>query len=89
MIGAIRRANKRRGHGTCENDRPPVVGTVGRESGQCRLRVRAHTDGKTWQKHVHGYTKTDTTCYTDDESRSVDHGIPRITLPQYLGLSWP
>jgi transposase-like protein len=61
-----RRANQRRGHGTSENDRPPVVGTVGRESGQFRLRVRAHTEGKTLQKHVHGYTKTDTTCYTDE-----------------------
>ena len=28
-----RRANQQKGHGTYENDRPPVVGTVGRESG--------------------------------------------------------
>jgi transposase len=61
-----RRANKRRGHGTFENDRPPVVGTVGRQSGQCRLRVRHHTDGKTLQKHVHGYTQKAATCYTDE-----------------------
>jgi hypothetical protein len=25
-----RRANKRRGHGTYDNDRPPIIGTVGR-----------------------------------------------------------
>ena len=37
-----RRANKKRGtpaaggHGTYDNDRPPVVGTVGRDSGQVR-----------------------------------------------------
>jgi hypothetical protein len=31
------RANKQRGHGTYANDRPPIVGTVGRESGQVRL----------------------------------------------------
>ena len=61
-----RRANKRRGHGTYDNDRPPIVGTVGRHSGQCRLRVRHHTDGKTLQKHMHGYTKKQTTCYTDE-----------------------
>ena len=36
-----RRANKQRGHGTYDNDRPPIVGTVGRHSGQCRLRVRS------------------------------------------------
>ena len=61
-----RRANKQRGHGTYEKDRPPIVGTVGRESGQCRLRVRHHTDGKTLQTHVHGYTRKNTTCYTDE-----------------------
>jgi transposase len=61
-----RRANKKRGHGTYKNDRPPVIGTVGRESGQCRLRVREHTDARTWQQHVHGYTKKEATCYTDE-----------------------
>src|SRR5712692_225507 len=59
-----RRTNKRRGHGTYENDRPPVVGTVGRQRGQCRLRVRHPTDGKTLQKHVPGYTQKEATCYT-------------------------
>jgi transposase len=61
-----RRANKRRGHGTYEHARPPVVGTVGRDSGQCRLRVREPTEGKTLQKHVHGYTKKETLCDTDE-----------------------
>lgn len=61
-----RRANKRRGHGTYENDRPPVIGTVGRDSGHCRLRVGDHTDGKTLRKHVHGYTKKSAISYTDE-----------------------
>jgi transposase-like protein len=34
-----RRANGRRGHGTFANDRPPVAGMVGRESGEIRLEV--------------------------------------------------
>ncbi len=38
-----RRANKRRGHGTWDNDRPPVGGVVGRTSGQIRLRVLEHS----------------------------------------------
>jgi transposase len=42
------------------------VGTVGRKRGQCRLRVRHHTDSKTLQPHVPGYTKKQTTCYTDE-----------------------
>lgn len=41
-----KRANKQRGHGTYDNDRPPIVGTVGRESEQVRLRVVHHTDRK-------------------------------------------
>lgn len=41
-----RRANKRRGKGTDDNDRPPVVGTIGRSSGQVRLRVVKHTTGE-------------------------------------------
>jgi hypothetical protein len=47
-----RRANNRRGHGTYENDRPPVVSTVGHQSGRCRLRVREHTDGATLRAPV-------------------------------------
>ena len=39
-----RRANKVRGHGTWDNDRPPVCGVVGRESGQVRLTVAAQSD---------------------------------------------
>jgi transposase len=34
-----RRANGRRGHGSSANDRPPVAGMAGRESGEIRLEV--------------------------------------------------
>ena len=37
-----RRANSRRGHGTFANDRPPIAGVVGRESGEVRLEVLEH-----------------------------------------------
>jgi transposase len=61
-----KRANKQRGHGTYDNDRPPIVGTVGRESGQVRLRVVHNTDRKTLEAHVHRFTLKETTCYTDE-----------------------
>lgn len=35
-----RRANKARGHETWENDRPPILGVIGRESGQAHLEVK-------------------------------------------------
>jgi transposase len=61
-----RRANKRPGHGTYDNDRPPVVGTVGRESGQVRLRVVHHTDAETLVHHVHTFTRADAVVFTDE-----------------------
>jgi len=48
-----RRANKKRGHGTMANDRPPIVATIGRTTGQVRLRVVDRTDKETRQNHVH------------------------------------
>ena len=60
------RANKLRGHGTYNNDRPPIVGTVGRESGQVRLRVVHNTDRKTLEEHVHRFTNAKTICNTDE-----------------------
>ena len=61
-----RRANKQRGHGTYSNDRPPVVGTVGRRSGQVRLRVVQHTDAVTLRKHVQTFTQAKSVVNTDE-----------------------
>jgi transposase-like protein len=60
------RANKRKGHGTYDNDRPPVVGTVGRRTGRCRLRVREHTDSVTLCRHIHTFTQRAAHCHTDE-----------------------
>ena len=69
-----RRANKRRGRGTYDNDRPPVVGTVGRETGQVRIRVRKNTTAKTLVAHVHQFTQAQASVYTD-ENQSYNHII--------------
>ena len=61
-----RRANKRKGRGTYANDRPPIIGTVGRQSGQVRLRVAHHTDKQTLSAHVHQFTDVCATVYTDE-----------------------
>ena len=77
------RANQQRGHGTYDNDRPPVVGTMGRESGQVRLRVVHHTDGKTLTRHVARFTTATARVNTDEwqgysrvarEHVTVNHG---------------
>lgn len=71
-----RRANKRRGHGTYDHDRPPVVGTMGRQSGRCRLRGRGHTDGATLRAPVHHSTRSQARCYTDEWQGS--EGLHRL-----------
>jgi transposase-like protein len=61
-----RRANKVRGHGTWDNDRPPIVGVVGRESGEIRLAVCHHSDRQTLQPFVEDHTTDTATVYTDE-----------------------
>jgi transposase len=61
-----RRANKQRGRGTMENDRPPILGVVGRESGQIRLTVCDNTQQATVQPHVENTTEPNATVYTDE-----------------------
>lgn len=74
------RANKRRGRGTYANDRPPIVGTVGRQSGQVRLRVVDDTKGETLVSHIHHFTLAESQIYTD-EYQSYNHVIrPHATV---------
>jgi len=42
-----RRANKRRGHGTYANDRPPIISVLARETGEQRFWVCDHADRRT------------------------------------------
>jgi transposase-like protein len=63
-----RRGNKRRGKGTMENDRPPIQGVVGRQSGQIRLTVCDDTRQDTVQPEVEAKTEEGTTLYTDESS---------------------
>jgi transposase-like protein len=78
------RANKRRGRGTFANDRPPVLGTIGRQSGQVRLRVVTDTKAVTLRAHVERFTDAGTHIYTDEYDSynpvqrwrsTVTHGI--------------
>ena len=61
-----RHANKRRGRGTFANDRPPVLGVIGRETGQVRLRVVDDTRMTTLCSFVESFTQPDTLVYTDE-----------------------
>lgn len=60
------RANKQRGRGTYANDRPPVLGVIGRETGQTRLRVVRDTRTETLCGFVEQFTQPEARVYTDE-----------------------
>ena len=87
-----RRANGRRGHGTFANDRPPVAGVVGRESGEVRLEVVESSGAAELGEVVADSCLAGTTVNTDEwcgynrvDGRhgrvhvTVDHSGPRST----------
>jgi transposase len=61
-----KRANKVRGHGTWENDRPPVVGSFGRESAQARLDVCESNRIADLQPHIEAFTIPQASVNTDE-----------------------
>ena len=61
-----RRANKVRGHGTWDNDRPPILGIVGRESGQIRIEVKKNSGREDLEPSVIEATLPGTTVNTDE-----------------------
>ena len=54
------------------NDRPPILGVLGRESGKIRLTVCEDTKQKTLQPQVESDTEADTALHTD-ESNAYHH----------------
>lgn len=61
-----RRANKVCGHGTWESDRPPVVGTLGRTTGEVRLEVCLSNRILDLQPHVEAFSALGATVNTDE-----------------------
>jgi transposase len=61
-----RRANDVKGHGTWDNDRPPIAGVIGRESGRVHLQVCHHSDRKTLVPFVVAHTQANCTVNTDE-----------------------
>lgn len=61
-----RRANNRRGLGTFANDRPPVGGVVGRDTGQLHLEVLWTVDTDETQSILGRTTTAEVTLFTDE-----------------------
>lgn len=63
-----RRANQRRGHGNFANDRPPVAGLTGRDSGRLRTRVVKRTGRATPEAFVSDSARPGAMIYGDELS---------------------
>ena len=61
-----RRANKTRGHGTWDSDRPPVLGIIGRETGHVQLEVKPNSGRKDLEPSVLNATQPGSTMNTDE-----------------------
>src|SRR5262249_42546114 len=78
-----RRANKTRGHGTWDTDRPPVFSTIGRESGHVRLAVGRSPNGPALTDFVARTTRKRSTVNTDEwraYARVPDLGRRHVTV---------
>ena len=77
------RANNRPGAGTMDNDRPPILGVVGRTTGYIRLTVSDNTQQATIQPQVERNTETCTLLNTDEStaySHIADTGRRHVTV---------
>lgn len=77
------RGNKQRGHGTWDNDRPPVLGVVGRDSGKLRLEVVRRSGRAQLEPRVLACTVAGTIVYTDEwkaYDRLAEHDRPHSTV---------
>jgi transposase len=80
-----RRANKRKGHGTYANDRPPIISIVSRETGEHRFWGCDHADTRTCHDLITANVPAKgTRLYTDEwqsyrgshwSHTSVRHGV--------------
>jgi len=61
-----RRGHHFNGHGTFDNDRPPILGVIGRETGQVFLRQTWRSTAKAIEPVVLRVTATGTEVHTDE-----------------------
>src|SRR5215216_6371432 len=69
-----RRANKQPGHGTYDNDRPPIIHIISRESGEERCWVVGHSDKASCHGILAEAVPSEGTIVYSDEYQSY-HGI--------------
>jgi transposase len=71
-----RRANRRKGHGTYANDRPPIISIISRDTGEQRWWVGDHADTRTCRTLIAENIPTGSTLLYTDEWQSYRGSHP-------------
>jgi transposase len=71
-----RRANKRKGHGTYANDRPPIISLISRDTGEQRFWVCDHTTRRTCHTLIADNVPSGSTLLYTDEWQSYRGSHP-------------
>jgi transposase len=83
-----RRANKRKGHGTYANDRPPIISIISRETGEQRFWVGDHADRRTCHGLILENLPTGSTQLYTDEWQSYRGSHPAHATVRHGVYEW-
>jgi transposase len=83
-----RRANKRKGHGTYANDRPPIISIISRETGEQRWWVCDHADTRTCATLIAENIRAESTWLYTDEWQSYRGSYPAHATVRHSVHEW-
>jgi transposase len=82
------RANKRKGHGTYANDRPPIISLISRDTGEQRFWVGNHADKRTCHRLLADNIPADRTWLYTDEWQSYQGSHPTHATVRHGVHEW-
>ncbi len=83
-----RRANKRNGHGTYANDRPPIISIIARDTGEQRFWVGDHADTRTCHALITENIPAGSTLLYTDEWQSYRGSPPAHATVRHGVHEW-
>jgi transposase len=83
-----RRANKRKGHGTFANDRPPIISIISRDTGECRFWVCDHATKHTCYDLIAANVPVASTILYTDEWQSYGGSHPSHATVRHGVHEW-
>jgi transposase len=83
-----RRANKAKGKGTYENDRPPILSLISRSSHEVRYWVLEHADKPTTRTIIEGNVPPQSTILYTDEASNYGRVHPQHASVCHSSKEW-